>query len=367
MAVAAILLGRLALQLGRLWRLTHRLPREMHLSYTLVYTDGRLPISSFGRWVFWDETAPLTSAEARQVLQHEVAHVTQGHTLDRLGLEVLRAALWLNPFVHLYPRALELTHEYLADKAVLGAGAQPTVVTAYSSLLARLTLHRLTSRSSLLHSFTYSQTLTRIAMLTCSHPARRWKQWLTLPTTLGLLLTLALVNVACESTPPPPPPPLQAELAPAPPLPPVPALPPPPPAEETVYDNVDQLPEYPGGQQGLTQAIMATLKYPAAAKAARLGGIVFVQFVVSSQGRTTSVALKKGIVAPGHEAGAQAMNEAAVEAVKQLTANWRPGRLQGKPVAVSFTLPITFEPYSEPRSTGLILPFQQWNGMFSAC
>ncbi|GAA3945110.1 TonB family protein [Hymenobacter algoricola] len=345
LVVGAGRLGRLALQIGRLWRLTHRLPRKVRSGYTLVTTSGQLPISSFGRWVFWNDTAPLTPAEARQVLQHEVAHVTQGHTLDRLGLELLRSVLWPNPFVHLYPRALELTHEYLADQAVLGTAAPRAAVTAYGSLLARLTLHRLAPLPSLLHSFTHSQTLTRIAMLTPSHPVRRWKQWLALPTTLGLLLTLALGNVACESAPaPPPPPPPSAEQAPAPPPPPAPLPPPPPPAEEAVYDNVDQMPEYPGGQQGLMQAVVANLKYPAAAKAAKLGGKVFVQFVVSSQGQLLDVELKKGIVAPGQQAAAAELNAAALQAVKQLSAHWSPGRLHGKPVAVSYIIPLTFAP-----------------------
>ena len=67
--------------------------------------------------VFWDETLPLSAREANQVLRHELAHVRQGHTYDHLLLEVLRAVLWFNPFVHLCGRALALTHEFLADEA----------------------------------------------------------------------------------------------------------------------------------------------------------------------------------------------------------------------------------------------------------
>ena len=100
-------------------------PARPHAGYTLAETHGRLPTSSFGRVVFWDETLALSPAEARQVLRHELAHVRQGHTYDRLLLELLRAALWFNPFVHLCGRALALTHEYLADEAALHDDASP--------------------------------------------------------------------------------------------------------------------------------------------------------------------------------------------------------------------------------------------------
>ena len=73
------------------------------------------------------------------MLRHELAHVHQRHTHDRLVVEVLRAVLWFNPFVHLCGRALALTHEYLADKAALrgSANSAPALSTAYARLLAR--------------------------------------------------------------------------------------------------------------------------------------------------------------------------------------------------------------------------------------
>ncbi|RYU80122.1 TonB family protein [Hymenobacter persicinus] len=362
--------GRLTWQLLNLWRQTRSLPREVRSGYVLVYTAGRLPVSSFGRWIFWDETAALTPAEAALMLRHEVAHVVQRHSLDRLLLELLRAVLWPNPFVHGYPRALELTHEYLADAAALGSGPTLADTTAYGALLARLALRRLhQSAAGLAHSFTYSPILSRIAMLTPVHPIRRWKQWLTVPTTLGLLAALALVNVACQSGPPPPPVPAEVP-APPPPSAVSPAnLPPPPPVppQEKVYDYADQMPEYPGGQSQLLQDVALRLQSPAAAKAAKLGGVVFVEFVVSAEGRLTDVTIKKGIVAPGQEAAARSLNEAALRVVRGLTATWTPGRLHGKAVAVSYIIPLRFAPHVEPGGASLISPLQTWNQVLSAC
>jgi TonB family protein len=190
LAGVALGLGRLAWQAGGLWALARRLPREVRPGYVLAYTGGRLPTSSFGRVVFWDETAGLAPAEAAAVLAHELAHVQQRHTLDVLWLEAWRAVLWPNPFAHLLLPALRLTHELLAD----ATAAPETGATAYPTLLARLAARQLgaPAYSALLQPFTFSFTLTRIAMLQNQNPVRRWKQWLVLPALGGLFV------VACQ-------------------------------------------------------------------------------------------------------------------------------------------------------------------------
>ncbi|WP_317040503.1 M56 family metallopeptidase, partial [Hymenobacter coccineus] len=174
---------------------------------------------------FWDDTAALVPAEAAQVLAHEAAHVRQGHTYDVLWLESWRAVLWFNPFIYPLVRALALTHELLADRAALAettaapaAPGPPLGPAAYATLLARLATRRLTLPEAplpLLHSFTHSLTLTRIAMLKSSHPVRRWKQWLALPAVAGLLAVACQPAVYMQPNngvaPPPPhrPPPRQ--------------------------------------------------------------------------------------------------------------------------------------------------------------
>ena len=343
-AGGALLLLRLATELGRLWWSARELTRVPHADHTLLQTHGRLPTSSFGRLVFWDETLFLNSAEAQQVLRHELAHVRQHHTYDRLLLELLRAALWFNPFVHLCGRALALTHEYLADEAALHDNSPPipSLSTSYSQLLARQVASRLGFSVPLAHSFSQSQTLRRIAMIQKTNPVRRWKQWLALP-----LLSVLLVAVACEK-----------------------AAPPVEPAEKVrmvrlsdgavldlprrtanavaaswpgVYVYVEQMPQLPsgGGNAALVQYIQSHLAYPNVALARRKEGKVFVSFTVTEQGAVQAVSIIKGL-GPDYDA-------AVLAALRQLP-RLVPGMQDKKPVAVSITVPIQFASVAPPAT-----------------
>ncbi|MFD2719345.1 TonB family protein [Hymenobacter monticola] len=345
LAGVGFMLVRLVLELGQLWRSTRRLAREKHTGYTLVPTHGQVPTSSFGRLIFWDDTLPLSSAEAGQVLRHELAHVRQGHTYDRLLLELLRAGLWFNPFVHLCGRALALTHEYLADEEALrhAAAQAPAFAPAisYTHLLARQVASRLGFSVPLAHTFSHSQTLRRIAMIQKTSPIRRWKQWLVLPLLGALLFTVACEKASAPAEPgvskaaqdamvPPPPPPPTVAPADGQDVP-----PPPPPALEKVYTYVERMPELPtgGGNAGIVAYIQSHIAYPQVPAANRKEGRVFVSFTVNSSGEVFNPTIVKSL-------GAE-YDAAVLAAIGQLP-RFKPGTQDGKPVAVSFTVPVTF-------------------------
>ena len=316
--------ARLGFGLVRLWWTTRALPREKHVGYTLVRTHGQLPTSSFGQVVFWDEMLSLNVAEVRQVLRHELAHIRQGHTYDRLLLELLRVALWFNPFVHLCSRALVLTHEFLADEAALHDDCLPTpsFSTSYSQLLARQVASRLGFSVPLAHSFSHSQTLLRIAMIQKTNPIRRWKQWLALP-----LLGVLFLAVACENAT------AQTSVQQAPPPPPVPVLTGNKPASvNKLYVYVEQMPMLPngGGNAAIVESIQRSIVYPVGVSAS---GRVFVSFTVNQAGGVQDIKVVKSL--------APAFDQAVVAAVEKLP-NFIPGKQGGKPVNVSFTVPIMF-------------------------
>jgi protein TonB len=99
-----------------------------------------------------------------------------------------------------------------------------------------------------------------------------------------------------------------------------------------VYTYVEQMPEPPGGHEGLMRYLAKSLKYPPKARPDQVAGNVFVRFVIRRDGKITNVAVLKGL-GPGYDAE-------AVRAIRRMPA-WTPGRQNGQLVNVSYTLPVT--------------------------
>ncbi|MBL7966695.1 MAG: energy transducer TonB [Prolixibacteraceae bacterium] len=103
--------------------------------------------------------------------------------------------------------------------------------------------------------------------------------------------------------------------------------------DEKVYEKVDQMPEFQGGQEELISFLVKSIQYPEEAKKKGTQGKVFVNFVVGKDGSITNAKILKA-VDPLLDA----------EALRVITAmpKWIPGKDKGKEVAVQFTLPISF-------------------------
>ncbi|MGY2133783.1 energy transducer TonB [Hymenobacter sp. HD11105] len=100
-----------------------------------------------------------------------------------------------------------------------------------------------------------------------------------------------------------------------------------------VYTYVEQMPQFPGGNDAIVGAIQKAIKYPALALRNQVEGKVFVNFTVNPQGEVTDVKITKGIGA--------GCDEETIRAVKTLP-RFAPGKQNGRAVSVSFTVPVTF-------------------------
>lgn len=103
---------------------------------------------------------------------------------------------------------------------------------------------------------------------------------------------------------------------------------------DEVFMIVEEMPEFPGGEEALVKFIAESTKYPEEAKNKGIQGKVFVQFVVNKEGNVEDVKLAKSID--------PLLDEAAMNIVKSMP-QWKPGRQRGKNVNVSFTIPINFQ------------------------
>lgn len=100
-----------------------------------------------------------------------------------------------------------------------------------------------------------------------------------------------------------------------------------------IFTIVEQMPEFPGGQEELFRYLQKNIKYPPIARENGITGSVFVQFVVEKGGNISDVKLLKGI--------GGGCDEEALRVVRSMPA-WKSGKQNGKPVSVQYNLPIRF-------------------------
>jgi len=103
--------------------------------------------------------------------------------------------------------------------------------------------------------------------------------------------------------------------------------------EQHIFMVVEQMPSFPGGTGALMKYLASHIKYPELAKESGIQGRVFINFVVEPDGTIDNVKVLRGI--------GGGCDEEAVRVVKSMP-KWIPGRQRGKPVRVSFNLPVKF-------------------------
>ena len=112
------------------------------------------------------------------------------------------------------------------------------------------------------------------------------------------------------------------------------AQPEPPKEEETkVFDVVEVMPSFPGGQGALFEWLSKNIKYPVVAEENGVQGRVIMTFVVERNGSITDVQVVKSVD--------PSLDKEAVRVVKAMP-HWIPGKQNGSAVRVKFTVPVTF-------------------------
>lgn len=101
-----------------------------------------------------------------------------------------------------------------------------------------------------------------------------------------------------------------------------------------VFTSVEQMPQFPGGDEALLKYVATHIKYPAIAQEQEVQGKVVLKFVVTEKGTVEDVRIISGL--------SKECDMEAVRVVKTLP-KFIPGKMQGKPVRVWYTLPIRFQ------------------------
>ena len=303
-------------KMGKLVAMIIRSPKRKMDGYTMVFTHKEHGPYSFFRYAFFtDENVNP------DIIRHELSHISHHHSWDILMVELMKIFQWFNPFIYFYKRELQSLHEYIADDDVVATGADKR-----NYMMLILQQCTAVDFSDMSNNFSLILTKKRIKMITKHEKAKGF--WWKLLATLPVLALLLIVNARASAQ--------QAKQT-----------------EQTAYETiikdatdvkmvnndsiyqmVEVMPEFPGGTAKMMDYLSKNIKYPEEAKEKGISGRVFLSFVIEKDGAVSNVKVAKGI---GKEC-----DDEALRVVKAMP-KWKPGLMKGKPVRVNYMLPIFFK------------------------
>lgn len=260
---------------------------------------------SFFKWIVLP--TGLKEAELKLLLRHEVVHVRQVHSLDRLIYGLVCSFMWFNPAVWLLKKELIATHEFLADQA----SSTELGLRNYGQTLLKLSLNSGPEiLSATVNTFSNSSlTKTRFDMMNSkrSTSKRLLNYAILIPTMLAIMTLFSTGGQQAHA---------QEK------------------GNDWVHEKVEVMPEFPGGKKELFNYMIGQIKYPDDAQKEGVEGKVMVKFVVDIDGSIVDVKAKNSVY--------PSMDKQAMEVVSNMP-KWTPGMQDGKAVKVEMVLPIAYK------------------------
>ena len=115
-------------------------------------------------------------------------------------------------------------------------------------------------------------------------------------------------------------------------------------SNDSIFQIVEKMPEFPGGAEAMMNYLSGNIKYPEEAKEKGVSGRVFINFVIEKDGSVSNAKVMRSI--------GGGCDEEALRVVNAMP-KWKPGVQKGKPVRVSYMLPINFKLDDSVKNKGL--------------
>lgn len=103
--------------------------------------------------------------------------------------------------------------------------------------------------------------------------------------------------------------------------------------KDEVYNEVDKMPEFQNGLDGLIKFLQDNVRYPAEAAEDGIQGKVYVGFIVGTRGEVSEVKITRGV---------HPLLDAEAVRVVEIMPPWTPGEKDGEKVRVAYSIPISF-------------------------
>ena len=162
LAITLFFIIKFVVSLWKVRKLIMRYPIQELMGLSLVMTNVKGTPFSFFNYIFWNTSIDLKSEVGQRILAHEVVHIEENHSFDKLIIELQLVIGWVNPFTWFIRNELYLIHEFIADQHSIenndaGVLAQLLLASAYPQQQHILT-----------NTFFFSPIKRRIQMLTQS-------------------------------------------------------------------------------------------------------------------------------------------------------------------------------------------------------
>lgn len=198
---------------------TYKIRQAIRIGKITTYQDKKLVLVN-NNWCFslfnkiYINQNKLNGKSSKLMLDHELAHIKQLHSIDLLISELASAILWFNPFVFFHKKSLKSVHEYLADEYVINRNHS---FAKYVETLIEQNYYR---SFELAHDFRSSTIKNRVKMMTTnkSKTMNKVRYFLIIPLTLTLAILFTKSELLAQTAPPPPPPVKNSVGIPTPPL-----------------------------------------------------------------------------------------------------------------------------------------------------
>ncbi len=194
--ISILFIARVVKSLCNIRKLIRQYPLKRLENMYMVLTNVKGTPFSFFKYIFWNTSIDLNSEVGKKILAHEVAHVEENHSFDKLLIELQLVIGWFNPIIWLIRNELYLIHEFIAD--------QKSIQNNDTSILAELLLVSAypSQQHILSNSFFFSPIKRRIQMFTNTNTKYSYLRRLTiLPIMATMVLLFAFRNGNSKSTP----------------------------------------------------------------------------------------------------------------------------------------------------------------------
>jgi len=300
---------------------------------TIALFDEKSAPYSFGQYIFLNRDDYNSGQVPDEIMLHELTHIRQRHTYDILFIELLVAFGWFNPVFYLYRNKIKQNHEFLADEAVIDSNRK--LIPAYQTMLINHIPQKIKMTFTSNFKFNYLLIKKRIIMMTKATSKK--KAWCTIIALIPIFTAAFFVFSNCTfssktsdsatieeitvvetvvedvqqraSI-------VEEEIT-----------------EQTIFESVEEMPEFPGGMPALVAFLSNNMIYPVIAQENGIQGRVTVSFIINQDGSIVDAVVVRPID--------PSLDREALRVVNMMP-KWIPGKQRGKAVRVRFNVPVTF-------------------------